>query len=56
MKSIAIGMLLIVLAFVAGAQKNALFGLLGFLAFFTVGVTVLVEDWKKRRKKGNRIG
>ena len=47
------GFLLIVLAFWAGTQPNALLGLLGFLGFFVVGVTLIVEGFKKKRS-GNQ--
>ncbi|MBI1977197.1 MAG: hypothetical protein HYS55_00430 [Candidatus Omnitrophica bacterium] len=47
-----LGVVLILLAFYAGAQKNVFLGLLGFLGFFVAGVTLIIESWKKRNKKG----
>ena len=48
MKRALLGLLLIAFAFFTGAQKNAVFGLFGFLAFFTVGVTLVIEGFKKK--------
>jgi len=42
---------LLVLAFWAGAHANALFGLIGFLSFFTLAVALLVEGWKRKTEK-----
>ena len=50
MKYFAFGVLLIVLAFVAGAQKNPTLGLLGFLCFFVTGVTLIIEGLKRKKK------
>lgn len=36
------GLGLILLAFVMGAQKDPVFGLLGFLPFFTLGVLLII--------------
>jgi len=49
-KSLLPGVFLMGLAFFAGAHSNALFGLLGFLCFFTASVTVIIEGYKKSRK------
>ena len=38
------------LAFFAGAQRNVFLGLIGFLSFFVVGVTLVVEGFKSRKK------
>ena len=47
MKNLIPGILMIVLAFLVGAHKNAAFGLFGFLCFFVVGVTLIIESRKK---------
>jgi len=39
--------LLFILAFVVGTQPSELFGMLGFVAFFTVAVYLLIEGKKK---------
>ncbi len=44
------GLGMIVLAFFAGAQKNAALGLSGFLCFFVIGVTLIIEGWRRRKK------
>jgi len=48
MKRLFLGLLLIGFAFFAGAQKNAVFGLFGFLVFFTLGVTLIIEGYRKK--------
>ena len=50
MKRIVIGLILIALAFFTGAQKDAFLGLLGFLGFFTIGITLVIEGFRKRSK------
>jgi len=45
------GLLLIALAFWAGSQANIVFSLFSFLCFFVVGVTLLMEGFKKRKQK-----
>jgi hypothetical protein len=42
---------MIVLAFVAGSQKNPALGLLSFLCFFVIGVTLVLEGWRRVKKK-----
>lgn len=44
------GVLLILLAFLAGAQRDVIWGLFAFLPFFTVGVILIIEGWKKTRR------
>jgi hypothetical protein len=39
---------LIVLGFFAALQQNIFLGLLSFLAFFVIGVTLIVEGFKKK--------
>lgn len=43
------GLVLIALGFYAGAQKNPTLGLFAFLCFFVMGVTLIVEGWKKKK-------
>ncbi len=43
------GLGLIALAFFAGAQKNPTLGLFAFLSFFVVGVTLIVEGFRKKK-------
>ncbi|OGX05154.1 MAG: hypothetical protein A3G87_01060 [Omnitrophica bacterium RIFCSPLOWO2_12_FULL_50_11] len=43
------GLLLIGLAVFAGTHPNVFFGLLGFLCFFTVGVALMIEGWRRRK-------
>ena len=43
------GILLIVVAFFMGTHSHIIFALIGFLSFFVVGVTIIVEGWKKRQ-------
>jgi hypothetical protein len=38
-------------AFWCGAQANVIFALTGFLACFVIAVSLLVEGWKKYKKK-----
>jgi hypothetical protein len=45
------GTLCILLAFVAGSQKSMIFGLGGFLAFFTVGITLIIEGRRVVKKE-----
>ncbi len=42
------GVLLLLLAFFAGTHSHVVLGMFGFLCFFVMGVTVIVEGWKKR--------
>jgi len=44
------GLGLILLALFAGSVKNPVLGLLGFLSFFVVGVTLIIEGWRKKRQ------
>ena len=43
------GLVLIALGFYAGAQKNPTLGLFAFLCFFVMGVTLIVEGWRKKK-------
>ena len=43
-----LGIFLILLAFFAGAQKNPVFGLFGFLSFFVLGVTLVIEGFRRK--------
>lgn len=47
-QSLLPGFLLIILAFVSGFHKQPLFALAGFLSFFVIGVTVIIEGSKAR--------
>lgn len=42
------GVLFIVTAFWAGTLPNPVFALAGFLSFFTIGVTLIIEGRKKK--------
>lgn len=44
------GVLFIVTAFWAGTLPNPVFALAGFLSFFTIGVTLIIEGRKKNKK------
>jgi len=44
------GIVMIGLAFFAGSVSNSAIGLFGFLSFFTIGVTLIIEGYKKRKK------
>jgi len=44
------GLLLIGLAFYAGSHRNVVIGMFGFLAFFVIGVTLIVEGNKRKSK------
>ena len=46
-----LGLILILMAFWACSQSNAVFALFGFLSFFVVGVTVIVEGFKNRKSE-----
>ncbi|MCM8775218.1 MAG: hypothetical protein NC930_02530 [Candidatus Omnitrophica bacterium] len=43
------GLFLILLAFLAGLQRNPFLGLLGFLPFFVIGMTLLIEGLRKKK-------
>ena len=43
------GFTLIGVAFFAGSVSNPVFGMFGFLCFFTAGVTLIVEGWKRKK-------
>ncbi len=43
------GIALIAMAFFAGAQKNPTLGLFAFLSFFVVGVTLIIEGFRKKK-------
>lgn len=43
------GLFLILLAFWAGTMESVIFSLAGFLSFFTVGVTLIIEGKRKTR-------
>lgn len=45
------GLGLILLAFFAGSVSQPFLGLLGFLCFFTVGVTLIIEGRKRSDMK-----
>ncbi len=44
------GVALIVLAFYTGTQKQPLFALAGFLSFFVMGITLIIEGFKNVRR------
>ena len=44
-KDLLLGLVLIGIAFWAGAQKSAAWGLLGFLPFFMIGMIVILRGW-----------
>ncbi len=46
------GILLILLAFWAGSLPSMIFALIGFLSFFVVGVTLIIEGAKQRNDRG----
>lgn len=43
-----------VLAFVTGSHKNPMAGLLGFLSFFVIGVTLSVEALKSGKESSEK--
>jgi hypothetical protein len=43
------GIGLILMAFYAGAQKNPTLGLFAFLCFFVMGVTLIIEGFRKKK-------
>ena len=47
------GVLCIGLAFLAGSQKNYWIGLFGFLPFFVIGVALIIEGYRKMKKKSD---
>jgi hypothetical protein len=49
-KTILPGMVLIAAAFVAGLQKDPFLGLMSFLCFFVIGVTVIIEGCRRSGK------
>lgn len=49
-KKISPGILCLILAFAAGSPKNPMAGFLGFLSFFVIGVTLLVEALKSGKE------
>ncbi len=44
---IILGLLVVLIAFFAGLQKNIFLGMLGFLSFFVIGVTLIIEGFKR---------
>lgn len=44
------GIGLIAMAFYAGAQKNPTLGLFAFLCFFVMGVTLIIEGFRKKKQ------
>ncbi len=44
------GALMVALGFCVALQKDPFLGLVGFLSFFVVGVTLIVEGLKRRGK------
>ncbi len=42
---------MIVLAFIAGAQRNPAFGMMSFLCFFVLGVVLIIEGRKRSKEK-----
>ncbi|HOW58608.1 MAG TPA: hypothetical protein PLO78_02645 [Candidatus Omnitrophota bacterium] len=48
------GLAFIGCAFWAGTLQEAIFALVGFLSFFVVGVTVIVEGWKQMKSCGKQ--
>ena len=51
LQSLLPGILFILAAFWAGSQGNMIFSLLGFLSFFVIGVTLIIEGAKKKKDK-----
>ena len=45
------GIVFILLAFWAGTLQSAAFAFIGFLSFFVIGVTLIVEGAKKSKKR-----
>ncbi|MFH0984733.1 MAG: hypothetical protein V1882_04280 [Candidatus Omnitrophota bacterium] len=43
------GAVLILCAFWVGTLPSMVFSFLGFLSFFLVGVTLIIEGWKKAK-------
>jgi len=49
--SVVWGILFLILAFWAGAHPNQAFGVLGFLSFFIIGVTFVVEGFRTKKNR-----
>ncbi|HPW77044.1 MAG TPA: hypothetical protein PLK73_03800 [Candidatus Omnitrophota bacterium] len=47
------GVLFIVTAFWAGTLPSLVFALAGFLSFFTIGVTLIIEGRKRNKKQSD---
>ncbi len=45
------GLSFMILAFVAGSQKSFWLGLFGFLPFFTIGIVLIAEGYRKMKKQ-----
>jgi hypothetical protein len=43
------GLVLIGCAFWAGTLQNLIFALVGFISFFVIGVTLIIEGWKQTK-------
>lgn len=50
-KDLPVGVLLILVAFWAGSNKSALWGMLGFLPFFMIGLMVILRGWDVHVRK-----
>lgn len=48
------GLLLIAIAFWAGAQKSPVWGLFGFLPFFTIGVLIIIQAFQRKEEDDDR--
>lgn len=45
------GVLLILCAFWVGTLPSMVFSFLGFLSFFLAGVALIIEGWKRNKKR-----
>jgi hypothetical protein len=45
------GALLILCAFWAGTLPSMVFSFLGFLSFFLAGVSLIIEGWRRNKKR-----
>ena len=50
MKALLPGIVLILIGFWMGTLSSMLFSLIGFLSCFLIGVTLIVEGWKEKKK------
>lgn len=50
LKTLVPAFLLLIMAFIAGSQKNPLFGMMGFVGFFTGAVMLVIRGWQLRKE------